>query len=274
MNDTIVFDTYGFEIFRVPIIYECELGFSLSGLKEIDILIYLHIATTDLCTMKLLNGYNRSLFIELSKNKNFWKDKLGIRCNLFYYKDLDYKSIVRTFDNRFSIEENCMDLYHKINNLRINSKNTLYQDIPILLDFNGLSFEKLKESGNKSKYRNEAIKTNHNIYGDIIKSVSLNNDQIIVEFEDSYNKLKLFAETSCCDVSWFEELDQPLNSIIGKQICCVYDSGIYIDLPNSGIDMDSNHLLILEFIDGSEFQFALRNSSNGCYDGYLRVTIL
>lgn len=125
-----------------------------------------------------------------------------------------------------------------------------------------------------------------------ISSVKLEGaNKIIIEFENIgfgyYNrKITLHASSECCSVSWFEHNN--IQSIIGKEIKYIYDSGQRVQLPKSNkqeydrngeshfhheqrVVYDKNHLIVIKFTDDSEYQFYLRNSSNGYYDGNLNI---
>lgn len=93
-------------------------------------------------------------------------------------------------------------------------------------------------------------------------------NRIIIEFQ--YSRISLFANSECCSTSWFE-VDN-MQNIIGKRIKYIYDSKQKVKLPPSGKkEYDKNHLIIIKFIDDTEYQFYLRNSSNGYYDGFLVI---
>ena len=94
-------------------------------------------------------------------------------------------------------------------------------------------------------------------------------ESITIEFEN--NTLKLKAYGDCCSHSWFEEFpDQSFQLLVGKTIIDLNHKTKTIDMPVSQIqEVDRNHVHEFEFDDGTVFEFLLRNSSNGYYDGYI-----
>lgn len=101
----------------------------------------------------------------------------------------------------------------------------------------------------------------------------IENDTLIFCFEN--NQLTLTAEMECCSQSWFEELDgHSFQELKGKTILCLKCDTRQIEMSPSGFDeVDVNHVneLYIQNDDGSSttFQFVMRNSSNGYYDGYI-----
>ncbi|AKI80013.1 hypothetical protein QJ850_gp686 [Acanthamoeba polyphaga mimivirus] len=94
--------------------------------------------------------------------------------------------------------------------------------------------------------------------------------KILFEDTDKYNILS--AEADCCSESWFYFFeDKKLGSIVGKSIKNI-EYREDIDLPSSGVqECDINSLYRMNFTDGTYFEFVLRNSSNGYYNGWLEV---
>ena len=102
-------------------------------------------------------------------------------------------------------------------------------------------------------------------------------DKLLISFNESNNKLKLIADTGCiCDVSWFEFFPETgYEYMIGRRITRIYVSKDVIELPLSGKqECDDNKIIIVEFSDGTEFKFILRNSSNGYYSGFLHIELV
>ena len=101
--------------------------------------------------------------------------------------------------------------------------------------------------------------------------------QVIIQFE--YNTLTLTALGDCCSTSWFEKYeDIDFNSLEGKEIIDIIGENDYdmIEMPHSKVDdCDRNHVckFIVKNPDDTttEIKFLLRNSSNGYYDGYIRM---
>jgi hypothetical protein len=106
------------------------------------------------------------------------------------------------------------------------------------------------------------------------KCLSVDNayETITVEFEN--NTLTLTAYGDCCSHSWFEEFPEyQLQSLIGKTIVDLKHDTKEIDLPFSNVqEVDRNHVYEFHLDDGEVFEFLLRNSSNGYYDGYIGTT--
>lgn len=126
--------------------------------------------------------------------------------------------------------------------------------------------------GPKGKDKILNVPNNFLEYGSIQKAI-LHHNYIFINFNNSDKKKKiiLFAAQDCCSDSWFELLNETLDSIIGKEIKNI-ESKEFIDLPDSGIqECDQNQLISIEFIDNSKFDFVLRNSSNGYYSGWLEI---
>ncbi len=114
--------------------------------------------------------------------------------------------------------------------------------------------------------------------GKIVTDVKLSDGQyyetILISFENTDKKLEMDADGDCCSQSWFELIKEPYTNMINKEIIDI-NSDQYITLPESGVqDADQNRLIIMTFSDGTNFKFALRNSSNGYYNGYLHLHII
>lgn len=244
---------------------------SFTDIEEINSLIYLYTDTQTFAKLGLLNKYNHNLLNKLNNDKNFFQQKLSIRLGLIGDDTTDYRFTLKFFDNDKSLEENCSGIFP--NNQQLT--NTI-----ILFKNNNLKFNELMNEGRFIKTR-KLLPTNKYsseywrcVTNKIIENVEQpHEDTIIITFKNSDLKLKLIAEIGCCDVSWFE--CNNINEIVGKEIKYIYDSYYMVDLPPSNRqECDSNHLIIIQFIDDSEYQFYLRNSSNGYYDGNLYISII
>ena len=103
------------------------------------------------------------------------------------------------------------------------------------------------------------------------------NDQIIIRVEGVDDKyLCLYAVGDCCSESWFETLEKPFATIIDKVIKTVgvVDGVVNLEFSERP-EYDQNYLVRMEFEGDSEpFEFVLRNSSNGYYDGWLEMSII
>lgn len=112
----------------------------------------------------------------------------------------------------------------------------------------------------------------------IIKHVSIHKkniediDIITISFKDSELSLNLIAVGDCCSSSWFYFFDDDIEeNLIGKNIISIEFLND-IKLPPSNVqEYDTNHLVNLNFLDGSKYDFVLRNSSNGYYDGWIEI---
>lgn len=104
----------------------------------------------------------------------------------------------------------------------------------------------------------------------------LENKTIIhIAFDDTNSILRLLAIGDCCSFSWFEELNDRYDSIIGKEIKSIDVKNDFIDLPKSNVqEYDQNTLIEIKFTDDTSFDFVLRNSSNGYYNGWLEIDII
>ena len=113
--------------------------------------------------------------------------------------------------------------------------------------------------------------------GNIISEIDHSEEDVInISFKDCEKKLRLCADQDCCSVSWFElkEDEQPLNTMIGKQIKNIQTLED-IEMPVSNRqECDQNLVVGIEFEDNTQFKLILRNSSNGYYSGWLDLRII
>lgn len=244
---------------------------SFTEIKELNILIYLSIDSKTFGYLSLLNKYNHDLFVKLSNDKIFLQKKLLLRLGLIGEENTNYQYILKTYDNDLTLAENCY---------RDASKDIRYNKIFSLLSFNKINFTEIFNEGHAIVTK-KSLATNKYcelywrcVSNNLINSVkSEEDDIIIITFTNHSLQIKLVADYECSDVSWFECKD--INSIIGKEIRYIYDSNYHAKLPESGEDCcDTNHLIVVEFIDGSEYKFYLRNASNGYYSGYLTIYVI
>ena len=105
-------------------------------------------------------------------------------------------------------------------------------------------------------------------------------DTIILTFESieenflySSGDCYLYAGGDCCSASWFEILDKNYFYLVGKEIKEIIFERDSLNLPYSKRqEHDRNHKVTIKLNgDNSDFVLALRNSSNGYYDGYLEI---
>lgn len=113
---------------------------------------------------------------------------------------------------------------------------------------------------------------------DKVKSMKFQGEnKLIIRFVDTNQSVILLARAECCSTSWFQCPDRKV--IIGKKIKYIYDSNKRVDLPKSKKNThdknthDKNHVIIIRFDDDSEYQFYMRNSSNGYYDAHLDINV-
>lgn len=100
---------------------------------------------------------------------------------------------------------------------------------------------------------------------------------------DGYNDhLDLDAIGDCCSSSWFYFFDDTgvhlakntIESFAKEKTILSIEFLHKIQLPISNIqEYDINHLVRINFTDGSNYEFVLRNSSNGYYDGWIEINI-
>ena len=112
----------------------------------------------------------------------------------------------------------------------------------------------------------------------LITDVLKKKKSLLISFSGTDNKLKLIADTDCCDVSWFElypESEVEYECMIDRMITTIYVSEEIIKLPPSGRQKcDKNKIVVIEFDDETQFKFILRNSSNGYYSSSLRIEVI
>lgn len=113
------------------------------------------------------------------------------------------------------------------------------------------------------------------IKGKRITEVILQDEIIIlISFDGSDKKLQLEACADCCSESWFETLNEPFESMIGKEIKTI-EIKEHIKMPTSNRqESDDNCKIAVSYTDGTMFEFVLRNSSNGYYSGYLEMRLI
>lgn len=94
-------------------------------------------------------------------------------------------------------------------------------------------------------------------------------------FKNNNGKLNLVALGDCCSSSWFHFFDNTDIDSFSKGKTIRYIKFLHdIEMVPSGIqDRDLNHLYQIIFSDGTNYDFVLRNSSNGYYDGWIDVEI-
>lgn len=100
---------------------------------------------------------------------------------------------------------------------------------------------------------------------------------IIIEKYSSEQGLQLNAWGDCCSESWLEPKDIPFDVLIGNRIEKIdYEKyGTTVDLPESGVqNYDRNYPVSISLAGGKTFEFYLRNSSNGFYNGWMEITAL
>ncbi len=97
-------------------------------------------------------------------------------------------------------------------------------------------------------------------------------DLIEISFNHSDKKLMLLAERDCCSVSWFEPLnDIDFKTIVGKRIKNIITSEKFVPASSGRQEYDVAQKITIIFDNSSDFNFALINSSNGYYSGWLSL---
>lgn len=245
---------------------------SFTNIEEIDTLIYLFADTKTSAQLGLLNKYNQALLNKLSNDRQFLRNKLLVRLGLIGDDSTEYQYILKRFDNGLTLAENCVNIVEPRYYLNQSWK---------LMKINNLNFRELQNDGQLIKSRKLAPNNKYClgywqcVVGNAVKSVLLEGeDTIYILFNNCDLRLKLIAAVECSDISsWFQW--ENINDIVGKEIRYIYDTNHVVELPESGRDeIDSNHLIIIQFVDGSEYHFYLRNTSNGYYSGYLEINII
>ena len=64
----------------------------------------------------------------------------------------------------------------------------------------------------------------------IINSIQTDRDRIIFSFENTNKKLEIVSQSDCCDLNWFENLEE-INILLGCKIIAI-DEGRSIDEPS------------------------------------------
>jgi hypothetical protein len=108
--------------------------------------------------------------------------------------------------------------------------------------------------------------SNHTISNCVLQGED--EDEIIISFNGTLRRIRLFAAADCCSHSWFD-YDFELDTLIGKMLVDI-DEGEEVDRGCGDKETD----IILNFTDRSTVKFVLINSSNGLYSGWLDVAII
>ena len=106
-----------------------------------------------------------------------------------------------------------------------------------------------------------------------ITKVESTNETIKIFLEKGNKILILNAIADCCSKSWFEILDKPLDFLLNKIIIEIKPNG-NIEMEQSGEqEHDINKLVYIYLENNEKFEFVLRNSSNGYYNGWLEFSL-
>ncbi len=201
----------------------------------------------DLQSLSHLKVANRQfywLIVNLYKSDYFWKRKLEIDYQLYTTKTIHFKKV-----------------YFDVNHI-----NTM----------NGYRDSKYSYSNNQelvSLFKDNFIFEPFLLYvkDRPIKNIIAGNDSIFIYFHHVNFCLELVAYAECCSESWFEITNY--ETIIGKSIISINDIGSLTLPEDRGGGAYNNHLIRIDFKNGEFFEFALRNLSNGYYDGELEINI-
>jgi hypothetical protein len=160
---------------------------------------------------------------------------------------------------------------------------------------------KNQELGNKMMNGGEGIKTCKDCYGKEISNVRIRKDEgtkyitgLMIGFVDEKLGMEIMAMSDCCSFSWIylfenkkikdklfenkkiKDKDMSLSNIrevVGKKMKSIE----YVEdteMPLSNIqECDLNHVYQIIFEDGTNYEFVLRNSSNGFYDGWIDIIV-
>lgn len=125
---------------------------------------------------------------------------------------------------------------------------------------------------------------NFNKYNRKIDDIILNDRQYENKYETislktSLYKIVITAISECCSYSWIEkyknnDFDILKNKIITSIKEIKFLENYEYDDKDNTFDCITSHLFQIKFTDNTSFDFLLLNSSNGYYDGYIRVEIL
>lgn len=112
-------------------------------------------------------------------------------------------------------------------------------------------------------------------FGKIIKAIDFSNSQcntIILYFE--HKTITLYAFGDCCSHSEFEIPNDDLSPLIGHKVLSITESESYVDKKKYEYDnynCERVHPISIIFDDETKFDFVLRNTSNGYYDGWMEI---
>lgn len=230
------------------------LSSTLTGITDCDLIILMYSHTDDMKSVGCVDRYSRQL-LNVCNTSLFWQRKVEKLYQLYTTKsNLDFKSIsLRLEQGEF--EKQCYFDKYKRQSIR------LCTELMALLYENGIDLD--------NPYKMV-------VKNDTVKSVNVTENEIVILFHKTTKLLKLFAEADCCSHNWFEKLNQSFDYLVGKEIISIDDIETFEmdDDDAEGHECMLNHRIVICLANAKPFEFVLRNSSNGYYDGGLSITII
>lgn len=94
-------------------------------------------------------------------------------------------------------------------------------------------------------------------------------DMVQIGFKNGIT-LRLYAETECCDYSWFEIMEGDVNMLVGEKLIAIELSDYIEGRINGGHDQNDTRILTIT-TRNNKLQLYFEHSSNGYYSGSLGV---
>jgi len=251
-------------------IVQSNMTSTLTGISDCDQIICYYLNKYALTAIMMVDRYCYQFIKRCIHQQPFWKNQLEYRFRLLnpsaaalnaslfnnnVVNTLDYKKIVLYFDDTKSFAEKCQSLprnYYMDSQLKQQIIRLLYDnDIDVLNPYKNVIRHKTVES-----------------------AMLHDDDKITITFHNSEQWIQLFAEADCCSQSWFELLEQSLDCLYNQTIVSIDDTTT-VDLSDDDQhECCQNHVIVITLKDAPPFEFVLRNSSNGYYDGSLAIHVL
>jgi hypothetical protein len=108
------------------------------------------------------------------------------------------------------------------------------------------------------------------LLGKTITTVSVNDDQSILVFGTNDGPVAFYAEGDCCSESWFADITG-FDALLGGTVAEIEEvsmEGYNVEDGRSRQDCDEVYGYKIK-TDKGHSTIAFRNSSNGCYGGWL-----
>lgn len=112
-------------------------------------------------------------------------------------------------------------------------------------------------------------------FGKITNAIEFTSEHIstiIIYFE--HETITLYTFGDCCSHSEFEIPNDDLTPLIGRKILSIEENESYVDKKTYEYDnynCEKVHPISIIFDDETKFDFVLRNTSNGYYDGWMEI---